>query len=162
MKPTAVIQVDGILRKPGYGHVLDTGRRLYHGLAATYNVVLVSHESDKAHLKEWLAVEGFDKHAHIEWLPSEGVTPNYWHETVNRLKARYGYPVEYAVITDPRVAARLLGYGYNVLLVANAAYAVPEWHPDTKPGVRAWQELTQEIDRQRQLRAADKRMEDHE
>jgi hypothetical protein len=159
VKSTVVIQVEGILRKPVGGQVLDSGRRLYHGLAGTYNLVLVTEDTNREQSKTWMALEGFDKHAHVEYC-AVGFSPAYWHVVVMALKLSYGYIVEYVVQPDPVTAEFLIRRGYSTLLVTNAAYALPEWRPDAPTGVKPWEELVAEIHGQRALRAADKRMED--
>lgn len=162
-QPTAVFQVEGILRKPVGGQPLDSGRRLYHGLASMYSLVLVTESTDRQQIKTWLAMEGFDKHAHIIHDMDTGVagTGIWWLTTANMLRNNHGYNIEYFVLNDPEAASYLIKYGYSTLLVTNAAYALPEWRPDADKGVTAWADLAAEIDRQRTLRAADKRMEEH-
>lgn len=158
-KPTAVMQVEGVLRKPVGGAVLDSGRRLYHGLAGTFRLVLVSHDEDKRYVNNWLSMEGFTKHDHIasfgEWRPR---ADNEWVGMAGSLKLQYGYNTELFVVPAPHDAAALIEHGYNALLFIVAAYALPEWRPDTRKGVRPWSELMAEIDVQRYLRAGDKRM----
>lgn len=158
-KPTAVMQVEGVLRKPVTGAVTDSGRRLYHGLAGTFRLVLASEGDDRQYLNNWLSMEGFVKHDHIvyssDWRPR---ADNWWVGTAGTLKFRYGYAVELFIVPDPRDVAALISHGYNTLLFTQAAYALPEWRPDTRAGVRPWGDLVGEIDAQQALRAADTRM----
>ena len=158
-KPTAVIQIEGVLRKPVGGAVVEAGRRLYHGLAGTFRLVLVSESNDREFFGRWLDMEGFYKHDHIvyagEWRSSYR---DWWVATAGSLKIRYGYDTELFIIPDAHAAAVLIHHGYNALLFVQAAYALPEWRPDDPKGVQPWQELTAEIDVQRALRAADNRM----
>lgn len=160
-KPTAVMQVEGVLRKPVTGAPIDEGRRLYHGLAGTFDIVLVSEGNDQQYYKTWLGMEGFAKHAHVvysgEWRPE---ADNWWVRTAGMLKLSYGYNTALFVIPDPLDATALIGRGYSTLLFTQASYALPEWMPDSKPGIRPWAELIAEVERGRALRAADKRMED--
>lgn len=161
--PTVVIQVEGVLRKPVTGAVIDNGRRLYHGLASTFRLVLVS-EGDtagyKSYLDTWLSMEGFTKHDHIvysgEWRPR---ADNWWVGTAGTLKLRYGYNTELFVVPDPSDAAALIEHGHNTLLFTIAAYALPEWRPDHPVVVRAWDGMMRVIDTEKARRAADKRME---
>lgn len=160
-KPTAVMQVEGVLRKPVTGAVIDEGRRLYHGLASTFGIVLVSEGNDQQFYKTWLGMEGFTKHDHIvysgEWRPEDR---NWWVRTAGMLKISYGYDTNLIVIPDPFDAAALIERGYNTVLFTQASYALPEWRPDHRAGIRPWAEMTAEIERGRALRAADKRLQD--
>lgn len=161
-KPVAVMQVEGVLRNSMGGGVLGNGRRLYHGMAGTFRIVLVTFDDHPRNLLTgWLGMEGFNKHDDI-------VYPSYWPEPripvwlniARTLTRTYGYDVELSVVPDPADAAVLLEYGYSTLLYSDAAYALPEWRPDHTPGVQAWSDLEREITTQRALREADKRMEE--
>lgn len=160
-QPTAVIQVEGVLRKPVGGAVLDSGRRIYHGLASMYSLVLVSEHANKTHMKTWLGMEGFSKHAHVVYRSDiEAYPEDMWTTIAMQLRNTYGYDVAMCVIPDPADAAALLGKGFNTMLVTSAAYSLPEWRPDASKAVRSWDDLHAEIAVQRLLRGADKRMEE--
>jgi hypothetical protein len=158
-QPTAVIQVEGVLRKPVTGAPIDTGRRLYHGLASTFRIVLVSDGDDREYLGHWLGMENFGKHDHIvysgDWRPRH---EEQWVATAGVLKLQFGYDTELFIVPDPHDAAALIRHGYNALLFVQASYALPEWRPDHRQGVQPWEELMGEIAAQRTLRATDKRM----
>lgn len=159
--PTAVMQVEGVLRKPVTGAVIESGWRLYHGLAGTYRLVLVTDDPDHQHSRDWLGMEGFSKHDHIVyWDGRSAPEPDTWLDTARTLKLAYGYDVDVIVLPDPKSAAALIRRGYSTLLLTQAAYALPEWRPDHDPGLRPWADLAREIETQRRLRAADKRMEE--
>jgi hypothetical protein len=156
-KPTAVVQVEGVLRKPVTSGVLETGRRLYHGLAGTFRIVLVTWETP-VRLAPWLGMEGFDKHDHIVYPVNwpQARIPE-WLNVARTLTLAYGYNTELVVVPDPGDAAVLLEHGYSTLLFTDAAYSLPEWRPDHKAGVQPWDALVSEITTQRALREADKR-----
>jgi hypothetical protein len=158
--PTVAIQIEGVLRKTVTRAPLDMGKRLYHALAAEYNLVLVTEDADREQSKTWLAMEGFSKHAHVQFC-TIGYSPEYWLAAVKMLKLQYGYAIEYVIQPDPVTAELLIRKGFNSMLVTNAAYALPEWRPDSNVGVEKWDSMVAEVDRQRQLRAEDKRMEGH-
>lgn len=163
--PTAVVQVEGVLRKPVSGTVLDSGRRLYHGLAGTFRLVLVAVEATNAqHMTSWLGMEGFTKHDHIvypmQWAQDTRVP--MWLNIARTLTHAHGYNVELTVLPGPEDAMVLIEQGYSTLLFTDAAYSLPEWRPDHRAGVKPWKELVGEIETQRALRAADKRMQERE
>lgn len=158
-QPTAVIQIEGVLRKPVTGAVIDSGRRLYHGLASTYRIVLVSDGDDREYTGHWLGMENFTRHDHIVYAGDR--RPRHespWVGTAGMLKISYGYDTDLFVIPDPHDATFLIHYGYNVLLFVQAAYALPEWSPNDPKGVQPWGELVAEIAAQQALRATDTRM----
>jgi hypothetical protein len=156
-----VIQVEGVLRKPVGGAVLDSGRRIYHGLASMYSIVLVTEAANKTHMKTWLGMEGFSKHAHVVYRSDFSVYPeDVWTSIAMDLRNTYSYDVAMCVVPDPADAAALLGRGFNTMLVTSAAYSLPEWRPDAPKAIRAWDDLSAEIAVQRALRAADKRTEE--
>lgn len=163
-RPTAVIPVEGVLRKPS-GVPDDAGRRLYHGLAGTYRIVLVALEADSAvQMSEWLGMEGFTKHDHIVYPMgwARGIRIPQWLNIARSLKLGYGYDVDVIVVTDPADAKVLIENGYSTMLWTRAAYALPEWRPDHKAGVQPWADLTAEIEAQRAARATDNRMREGE
>lgn len=158
-QPTAVLQVEGVLRKPVTGQPIYSGKLLYLALSTEYNLVLVS-EGDSKLVKEWLVMNGLDKHGHIHFSTAP-LTPKYWHEVVKALKINHGYPVQYVVQPDPETAEILIHNGYNSLLVTNASYALPEWLPEGRGPVPKWRDLVDEVDRQAIARANDRRMSGH-
>lgn len=163
--PTAVMQVEGVLRKPVTGAVLDSGRRLYHGLAGTFRLVLISvTTSPQSHLTPWLGMEGFSKHDHIVYPMSweQDTRVPLWLNIARTLTHAHGYNVDLTVLPNPGDAAVLLEHGYSTLLFTDAAYSLPEWRPDHSRGVQPWDALVHEITTQRALREADKRMKEKE
>lgn len=154
------MQVDGVLRKPVTSAPIDSGRRLYHGLAGTYRIVLATEDTDRQHLSGWLGMEGFIKHDHIVYGDEPVSTTREWWPSIARaLRGRYGYDTDLFVVPDPQAATSLIEGGFNVLLFVQAAYALPEWRPDMKRGARPWKQLVAEVATQRLLRADDNRME---
>lgn len=163
-QPTAVLQVEGVLRKPITGATIDTGRRLYLGLSQFFRIVLVTDETDHDRINTWLGMEGYARHDHVVY--GDGLLRRMfpddepWLITANTLKVGYGYDLDLIVLPDPHDAAVLIKRGYNTLLFTQAAYAFPEWRPDHPGGVKPWSDLETEILKGRAMRATDKRMED--
>jgi hypothetical protein len=161
-QPYVAIQVEGVLRRSITGAPLESGKRLYHSLALHYQIVMVTEETDRDHVKGWLGMEGMSKHAHVVYGDSH-VPPRAetrWLGIARLLRVTYGYDLEYLVLCDPHEARVLIELGYSVMLVHNAAYADPGWRPDASKGIQPWDELVEEITSQRAARAADKRTEE--
>lgn len=158
-RQTVVIQVEGVLRKPA-GAVIESGRNLYAALSQHYRIVLVSEEDDRDQVSTWLSMEGFRTHDHLvcsgDWRPRHEAP---WVATMLALKVSYGYPVSLVVVPSPADAADLIRHGYDTLLFTMAAYALPEWRPDHKAGIQPWEDLSEEVSRQEQIRAQDNRWE---
>lgn len=161
---TVVIQVEGILRKPVTGLTLDSGKRLYHSLASMYNIVLVTEETNREHMSGLLAMEGFDKHAHViygdflgEVYGEEAFQP-WWLVVALQLTNRFGYNIEYFVLSEPYGAKLLIDGGYSTIVVTNAEYALPDWLPGNSLKPRPWDDYEEAIDRQRRARQSDDRM----
>lgn len=162
-QPTAVMQIEGVLRKPVTGAVIDSGRRLYLGLSQFFRIVLATEDTNREYFSGWLGMEGFFRHDHIVYGDEPvSATREWWPTIANALRVRYGYDTDLFVIPDPQTASHLIRAGYNTLLFTQASYALPEWRPDTRAGVRPWAELVSEVQTQRSLRAADKRMDEGE
>lgn len=160
-QPTVVMQVEGVLRKPITGAVIDSGRRLYLGLAQFYRVVLVTEETDHDLINGWLNMHSFTRHDHIVYGDVDVSTArSRWVSIAKMLRHSYGYDVDLCVLPDPAEAARLIEIGFSTMLFTKAAYALPEWRPDHRKGVQPWLDLVGEVQHQQTLRADDRRMED--
>jgi hypothetical protein len=159
-QPYVAIQVEGVLRRSITGAPLESGKRLYHGLATTYQIVLVTDQTDRDYIRGWLGMEGLSKHAHLVYHDDRADPEAWWLWVARSLKIKYGYNVEYFVVCDPEDARLLIERGYSAMLVHNAAYADPGWRPDTRKGVRPWNDLVSDITAQRAAAALDKRAEE--
>lgn len=155
------MQVEGVLRKPVTGAVIESGRRLYLGLAQFSRIVLVTSETDPEYFSSWLGLEALDRHDHVVYGNDfTSATRERWPLLASALKIRYGYDTDVFVVPDPEAAMHLMKSGFNVLLFMQSAYALPEWRPDQPAGVQPWNDLVNEVQIQKIARAADKRMED--
>jgi hypothetical protein len=160
---SVAICVEGVLQKNVSSAPISTGICLYHGLASTFNVLLIT-ESDKTHLDYWLALEGLDKHSAVEY--NEHVRTFMSEEQrklhqVGALRLRK-YNVDLVIDPNPSSAALLLSNGYSVMLMTHALYALPQWRPDYEGSKRTWDEIETYELLQAQLRAVDMRMSDKE
>lgn len=158
MQATAVIAVEGVLKKPVTGHATDTGHRLYRGLAETHRIVLVTEDDNRDRTAEWLLTQGFARHDHIVYGDTPSPTGTaWWAHIVRTLKLAYGFDVDFTVVPDPVAARSLIAAGLTAVLFTPAAYSLPEWRPDHPSGVTPWNDLEAEMRVQRQLRAKDDR-----
>ena len=75
----------------------------------------------------------------VEWVRSQG-------------------PVDYVVTSDPVLTNKLLQVGVTTLVFMNPIYIKEEFRPDSRKGVRSWQEIADEIARQQDNYSEDERV----
>lgn len=144
---TALIAIDGVLRKTMGGAPIPEGRRLYVSLANTGRVVLLgTGEQDEA---DWLGLNGMVQH---DFVVTD--TPVL---AADRMR-REGYGVDLVVLAAPAQAQRLIAAGLNTLLFTHAEYAHPEWRPDTPRGLQSWQEILVAVREDARAKAKDVRL----
>lgn len=128
------------------------GRKLWNMLFPAYEgriCVLVSGiENDKTPiLMEWLKRENY-KAGTIDLTYER--TADAKLERVRSIQAGYGR-VDWYVDTDPATVSRIIREGIPSLLVSIPSYPRPEWVEPRE--VKAWDELTREIERQALIKA---------
>jgi hypothetical protein len=159
MNTIAAIAFEGVLAKEIGRAPIPLGLRIYHGLAETFNLAIVTSESDEKYIEHWLRLEGLNKHNRVIYAdPVESecdVSLMRWSQ-INRLQ-KFG-TVELIVEPDPGATAGLLSRGYNVLNFLHALYAQPEWRPDYRETATRWGDISKEVELQRDLRTRDIRV----
>lgn len=150
---TALIAIDGVLRKTMGGQLVPEGRRLYVALASMGQVVLLSDGEADGQVLEWLEMNGCVRHDFVSWKPLGRSRA----EHINGLR-REGYAVDLVVVANPEAAVELIEAGLNTLLFTHARYAQPSWRPDAGKGVQSWQEIVDETARQAIMKAKDERL----
>jgi hypothetical protein len=155
MKSTAAVTIPGVLMKIVTSAPVYEGLKLYHGLCESFNVVLLT-DDDKESTDHWLSLEGLDKHGIV--LYGEGTNESGARlSQVNSLRLR-GFAVDLCFEPDPAIAAQLLANGYTVCNFLHRAYSYPSWRPDFEEKTRPWEELAKQAERDRILKAMDKRI----
>ena len=154
-----VITVEGVLQKITTSAYIPLGLQLYHGLAETFNLLLVS-DSSKEELDYWLRLENLNKHGAVvyndEFLQKFSVEERRQKQVVS-LRNR-GYNIDLVVEPDPAIASRLLFSGFSVLNFLHSAYAIPEWRPDYEEKVVPWNELEERVRQDAILKQKDERL----
>lgn len=151
---TALIAIDGVMRKLVGGAPIPEGMRLYHSLASTGRVVLLADTgpSGPAQVIDWLELHGCVAHDFVDY--ALGTTHVY---LANRLR-RQEYGIDMVVEPNPWMAQEFIKAGYNTLLFTHSQYAHPSWRPDAGKGVQPWTEITQQVADLARLKAADHRL----
>lgn len=150
---TAVMVLEGVLRKTSGGAIIPEGKRLYAGLSSVGQLILMTFELEKF-VTPWLETEGLINHDRL-WTahPSAGIVAE-----MNYLRAVARYPVDMVITAQPADAVDLIKGGYNTLLFTHAEYAYPSWRPDTVQGVQPWDELSKQVADVARMKAQDSRL----
>lgn len=151
---SVVITIEGVLKKHVTDSPIPVGIALYHGLASSFNVLLVC-DMAKREADRWCALEGLNRHAGVEY--NEGVIKNFDLDSrrlqqVKNLRQR-GYSIDIVIEPNPAVVVKLLDSGFNTMLYTHANYAMPQWRPDYEHRVRPWDEIQQREEHMAELRA---------
>src|SRR5580704_17764798 len=121
---TAVVTIDGVLRKPGAMTPIREGVKLYLTLAEYYDIILASDQPEE------------DEDKLQAWLDDNGVTRKIgrvlWRAPGGRLAQLEGMRlsgglIDLLVDPDPAVASAAYDHGFTVLLFLSPSYARPEW-----------------------------------
>lgn len=158
MISTAVLVVEGVIRSHVGDGMLSPGANIYHGLAATMGVVLVSNSSDQDLLNHWLRLNGFNKHPLLV-VPRATDGDQIEHiraKQISRVREA-GHVVEFVVEPDPSVSASLLRSGIAVMNYIHPRYSKPEHRPDYDGKIKPWSVLESEVLKQEELRTSDSR-----
>lgn len=156
MRETAVVVINGVLRKIVGEDPIKPGVMLFTALASLFSTVLV----------------GDRPRSDTEWLDEQGIKYDMLHavsgmshtEVVNALRFDYGYNVSVVVEPDPEQAASLFDEGYTVLGYMHPSFSHPSWRPLHGPGSDAvpWTELRQVVMRDKLEKAAEERLKPQE
>jgi hypothetical protein len=167
---TALITIEGVLGEHStiHGfHPIPEGVRLAHALRSGYRLILGTTQADEASVEHWLLINGMTR-------------PNFYEDLMYRrvpftdvedatLQAHYarqlraaGGDVGLVVAADPEIVLRATEMGFPTLFFVNPGYRWGEYRPDRKRLPRAWQDIDDEMVRQRELRATDPRLNEME
>lgn len=152
-RSSAVIVIPGVLQKIVSAAPIMTGIQLYHGLAETFNLVLVTDDS-KESTDRWLQLENLNKHGTVIYGEEK---QGQRIRQVNGLRLR-GFAIDLVVEPDPELAAELLRNGYTVCNFIHSMYAYPQFRPDFEGEDKGWERLKERAEIDALLRAADTRL----
>jgi hypothetical protein len=150
-----VFSLEGVLRGDT-GELIPDGLILYRSLAMVGRTVVIT-EMDEQLAKVWLMMHNLSKY---DLLIDNSVLidPD---ESLKRRQlaiARSRGTVSMYVDADPSMAAEALRQGIPTLLFSTPLYARPEYRPDAPKGIRKWDDIVAEKNRQQALKAVDDRL----
>lgn len=148
--------VEGVLRAPGSEAHLDTGWGLYHACAVNTRLYLLSATWTAPEIQPWLAKRHLTHH--LQYLHQTDPGPEGRLETLERLRS---WRVSLILEPDPACAAAELESGWPTALITHPLYTQARWRPDYTGRIRPWEQLTDAIERQQQLRLEDPRIQEH-
>jgi hypothetical protein len=152
---TVVMVLEGVLRVVGSEAHYETGFALYQALALNSRLYLLSYEWTEEQMAPWLRQRGLTGHLAYLHAPTPGAAGRL--DALRRIRS---WRISLVIEPDPTAAAAEIADGWSTLLHTHAAYSRPEWRPDYQGSPRPWDAVTQEIERQQQMRLTDRRLTD--
>ena len=147
---TAVVAVEGVLKRLSSENKILEGIRLYQALKEQYTLILTTTE-DVPVTALWLERAGLRDHMHVVKIEGALVSE------VNAMN-RMGQAVDLVITPDPVAAQNLFNEGYLVLLFISPNYSSPEWRPGTPHKRTSWDDLVQATARDLLQRERDHRL----
>jgi hypothetical protein len=145
--------IDGVLRHTNTNAPIPNGMLLYHTLKEHNKVFLLAEDKDKA--DHWLRQHKITKVDDIIGeVPMPGEFPAF--RQVEWVRSQG--PVDYVITPDPNLTKRLLEIGVTTLVFMNPTYIREEFRPDSKVGIRKWNEIVEEIVQQQEAFIEDGRI----
>lgn len=133
---------------------VEGGGDVYRLLTSVWRTVVLYDGVDSEEMfTTWLRREGFKGHVGLLCMPLfDSTAPMNWKLMQLRRLRTEGNVELLVVAADPHFVAGALADGVPSMLVTFPTYVSPDWRPDAERTPRVWEELTAEIDRQREAR----------
>ena len=159
MSGIVAITLDGVLRSTTNGGSLRTGLMLYRALEEQAALAVIADAVGETEVSAtyWLSLNGLTKHSYLVLShPSDPLDPGE-RRVMQITRLKESSSVDLLIDPDPVVAQAVMASGTPVLLSLHPIYARPEFRPDYKSVAKPWDTMTQDIDRQLEMRLADAR-----
>lgn len=153
---SVLIFLDGVLRKTGDKSPMFEGLNLYKGLNEVNRVVILAEDKEKADL--WFKANTLNAKLDDIIGPSKIVSDNPKLQQVLDCQAKG--KIDFVVTDDSDLARDLLERGIMTMVFLSPRYSRPEFRPDAREGVKSWDKITEELDRQQGLYLEDPRVEE--
>ena len=150
----------------GFHPVVD-GIRLARALRASYQLVLATTQADAASVEFWLKINGMGKPSFHESLSykEERWTDLADEDLLERQAAALrssGADLNLVISSDPQAVLQVSAAGFPCLFFVNPTYRWAAYRPDNKRLPKPWQDIDDEIVRQREMKATDPRLNEME
>lgn len=151
----SLIKVENVLSRDGLsGPLTDAGQQMLRMLQSTgQQIFFLTEEEMRSKVIAWLYSEAYlrpDTARIIDAADDDPIT------TVRYL----GWEVQFYIDSDPSRVAYAMDKGVTSLLMAAPEYQRPEFRPNYRGPVRAWDTLIDAIAKQKEQRSADARIPD--
>jgi hypothetical protein len=162
----ALVSIEGVLGEDsvihGFYPIVD-GLRLFHAFRGGYQIMLSSVQADSDGVEHWLMVNGLVRQHHYDELRFKERRWNDFSDSQVRSAHLHesralGADVGLFVTADPEAALDATEMGVISLFFAHPSYHWSTFRPDRTRLPREWQQLENEVTRQRELRATDPRL----
>jgi hypothetical protein len=151
------ITLDGVLRSTTNGGSLRTGLMLYRALEQQASLAVIADWDTEEAATYWLTQNGLTKHSYLVLFRASDPEDPGERRVAQITRLKESSSVDLLIDPDPAVAQAVMASGTPVLLSLHPIYARPEFRPDFKSVAKPWDTMTQDIDRQMEMRLADAR-----
>lgn len=149
-----IVTFNGIIRRDRDQSMITEGTHLYRSLNETNRVLLLTDNRERTDI--WLKTNNLSKKIDDIIEVSDPTAPNAVFREIEAIRSKG--KIEFVVTEDPELAKDLIEVGIPVLVFLNPKYTRPEFRPDGRPGVKSWDKITAELDRQQGLYTEDPRL----
>lgn len=150
------VALDGFLRSDK-GVPVPYAIKIFGPLTEMFPTAVLT-DGDVKVAEQWLLLRGLTKYVHLVGNEVRCRTG----ETLRQAQIvalRTQGPLEFLIDPDPVVVAWALSTGTPALLHVHPSYSRPEFRPEPRT-IRTWADITDELDRQAEMIAADSRLVD--
>lgn len=136
--------INGVLRDSKQAPI-RTGMLLYHALKEKNRVLLLCSDKDKD--DNWLRqnkINKYDDLVGLDNIPALGDFPEFRQVEYTQSQGL----VDFVVTSDPSLTSKLLAKGITTMMFTSPIYIKESFRPDSKHGVKAWQDIVDEISKQ--------------
>lgn len=149
-----LIFMDGVIRKERDQSIIMDGSALYKSLNENYRVLLLAKDRERTDI--WLKTNNLAKKIDDIIQIEDSPLGDNDLRTVESIRSKG--KVDFVVTDNPDLAKQLLEVGITVMVFLQPRYARPEFRPDGRAGVKSWDAITEELDKQQGLYLDDERL----
>jgi len=151
---SVLVFVDGVIRRPADHSIILDGSAIYKSFNENYRVLLITDDKEKTDI--WLKKQNLAKKIDdIVQIEDSPLGDNAF-RTVERERSKG--KIDFVMTDDVELTRKLIEAGIPTLVFLNPRYTRPEFRPDTRTGVKSWEAITDEMDKQQEIYREDVRL----
>jgi len=151
---SVVVLLDGVIRNLRKQAPISEGVLLYKTLNELNRVIVLADDKERTDI--WLKKNNMAKSLDDIVQISDSVVEEPRLASIKGILSKGR--IEFVVTDDSDLAKALLELSINVLVFLHPRYAKPEFRPDGRAGVKSWEAITEELDKQQGLYTEDPRV----